>query len=346
MSEDEESEEESEEEEKQHQINKNKINQYNNYYDEFYKICNTIYTFNYNSDKFYELLDTYNEEDKLVKRGGIFEILIKFIYSFNNDTDVVYLNHEIPHDLKKKLMIPWQDNGIDILVKLKNMEYIPIQAKFRKGKNVISFKELSTFITQVEFISVIFKKCVIITNVYELSNIHKQLVHNINNKLLRPNSVELKTIYGNDFNNMLKNFFENIKNRIITQKGLKQIQTNTIYTESNIKKLKKLSIFNKLNKKTDYPVVVKNELGENIVIYYARDNFIRDRFINSEKFQNALLNGWKFNEIEPTTNEIEPTIRICSGIFENTGKKCTFKVKGGKNSEYCKKHKSQAKNCL
>ena len=59
---------------------------------------------------------------------------------------------------------------------------------------------------------------------------------------------------------------------------------------------KKAVIYAKPTEKTYYPVVVKDDFDEDVIIYYARDNFIKDRFINSKKFEKILDNGWSFED--------------------------------------------------
>lgn len=47
---------------------------------------------------------------------------------------------------------------------------------------------------------------------------------------------------------------------------------------------------------TNYPVLLLNNNGENVIVYYARDNYARNRFINTQKFQKALSGSWMFED--------------------------------------------------
>lgn len=48
-------------------------------------------------------------------------------------------------------------------------------------------------------------------------------------------------------------------------------------------------------RETNYPVYLTDHNGNNKVVYYAQDKSKVERFINSNKYQSALVNGWKFD---------------------------------------------------
>ena len=54
--------------------------------------------------------------------------------------------------------------------------------------------------------------------------------------------------------------------------------------------------FKNLGKETDYAVVLEDDFGNDVVVYYARDNPTRDRFMNTAKFEKALDFGWVFED--------------------------------------------------
>ena len=62
------------------------------------------------------------------------------------------------------------------------------------------------------------------------------------------------------------------------------------------KKINKTVFFKKIGKITSFPVYLQSPLtGENIVVYYAKDNYTRDRFKMSKKFEYAFTTGdWGF----------------------------------------------------
>jgi hypothetical protein len=53
--------------------------------------------------------------------------------------------------------------------------------------------------------------------------------------------------------------------------------------------------FNKPGKVTNYPVYLLDKNGEKVVVYYAKDNSKKTKFINTKKFERAQKNGWEFN---------------------------------------------------
>ena len=61
----------------------------------------------------------------------------------------------------------------------------------------------------------------------------------------------------------------------------------------NSKKELKPLLFNKPDIKTNYPVFLKKD-NKNIVVYYGRDAYSRSRFINSNKYKQALKQEWDF----------------------------------------------------
>ena len=61
------------------------------------------------------------------------------------------------------------------------------------------------------------------------------------------------------------------------------------------KKDKKISLFKKPTIKTNYPVYLSHpKTKKKTIVYYAKDNNQRDRFITSSKFNNAYNVGWDF----------------------------------------------------
>lgn len=48
-------------------------------------------------------------------------------------------------------------------------------------------------------------------------------------------------------------------------------------------------------RETRYPVYLTDHRGESQVVHYAGDKTKMNRFLNSNKYQSALLNGWRFS---------------------------------------------------
>jgi len=62
---------------------------------------------------------------------------------------------------------------------------------------------------------------------------------------------------------------------------------------------REISIFKKPGKETKYPVFLPDPVtGEDIVVYFAKDEFNRVRFTNSNKYQKALATGrWDWSVV-------------------------------------------------
>jgi hypothetical protein len=62
----------------------------------------------------------------------------------------------------------------------------------------------------------------------------------------------------------------------------------------------------KPKKRTNFPVKIEDEDGYEVVVYYAKDNYDRDRFKNTQKYKNAIEDPerWLFED-----NTQEPSVR-------------------------------------
>ncbi len=74
-------------------------------------------------------------------------------------------------------------------------------------------------------------------------------------------------------------------------------------------------IFKIPKKETKYPVYLLNDNGDHVVVYYARDNHVKYRFMNSMKFERASEEGWTFEDGTQGENFIlqEEEIVLVSG---------------------------------
>ena len=101
-----------------------------------------------NWEKFNQNLLELNKKEK----GNTFELFTKAyfkthpVYRFY---DEVWLLDEVPTNELKKLGIPSQDLGTDLIAK-NGKEYHAIQCKYHTDKNKsVSYKEVSTFLTML-----------------------------------------------------------------------------------------------------------------------------------------------------------------------------------------------------
>lgn len=147
----------------------------------------------------YTIAKDLNKKEK----GDLFELLTYYLFKLdpklNNQLQSIWLYADIPTKIINELNLPIKDKGIDLLAKI-NDEYYPIQCKFRQDANmVITWAELSTFFGLSFGMNQKVNKGFFVTNTYDLCN-----------EVIKSDKVE--TIYGDYFDELPKNFFNNIRN--------------------------------------------------------------------------------------------------------------------------------------
>ena len=84
-------------------------------------------------------------------KGDVFERLTQVYLltmpEYQSIISNVWLNYEVPRNILKKLNLPSEDFGVDLIAKTKRNEYWTIQCKFKSTNNALTYKELSTFST-------------------------------------------------------------------------------------------------------------------------------------------------------------------------------------------------------
>ena len=100
-----------------------------------------------NWKEFKSSLHTLDNKEK----GDAFELLTKYYLqldpTYKSLISNVWIHHEVPNPIRKKLNLPPQDMGIDIIAETKSGEYWAVQCKYRDDEsNALSWKEVSTFV--------------------------------------------------------------------------------------------------------------------------------------------------------------------------------------------------------
>lgn len=156
-------------------------------------------------EKINQFDDIYNVTKNLSKKekGDLFELLTYYLFKLdprlNNNLQNIWLYSNIPILIKKNLQLPMKDKGIDLLVQINN-DYYAIQCKFRqKYETIITWKEVSTFFGLTFGINNKIKGGFFVTNTYDLCN-----------EVIK--SIKVEPIFGDFFDNLPENFFENIVN--------------------------------------------------------------------------------------------------------------------------------------
>lgn len=57
-----------------------------------------------------------------------------------------------------------------------------------------------------------------------------------------------------------------------------------------------LVVFNRPGEETKFPVYLNDNKGKRVVVYYAKDSYKQRRFESTKKMEDAIKNGWYFND--------------------------------------------------
>ena len=98
------------------------------------------------------------------KKGALFEHLVKNIFQifYSNRFKAVYLYNEIPNQIIKKIGLPINDMGVDILCIDQKGEYCFVQCKYRADRGTTSYRSISTFLAFMGLFDV--KHYIFVTN--------------------------------------------------------------------------------------------------------------------------------------------------------------------------------------
>jgi hypothetical protein len=85
-------------------------------------------------------------------------------------------------------------------------------------------------------------------------------------------------------------------NRTLQYEGFTNMYMKEKIRKVKVSKNESKVKYNKPGKKTNFPVYLKDENDKEVVVYYARDKGMYNRFKKSNKYQRALENGWEFED--------------------------------------------------
>jgi superfamily II DNA or RNA helicase len=117
-----------------------------------------------------------NNKTKLGK-GNAFEELVKYYLQYKpvykSKLKNVWLFKEVPTAVLKKLNLPSNDQGIDIIAETHEKEYWAIQCKYLQDEDQkLSHRKISTFISLSTGIATNIKYCLVCTTVDEYANLY------------------------------------------------------------------------------------------------------------------------------------------------------------------------------
>ena len=90
------------------------------------------------------------------QKGDVFERLVQLYLltkpKYRTELSEVWLRSEVPANIRKRLNLPFTDEGIDLIVQTRDEKFWAIQAKFKSDpEKAPTYKELSTF-TNLAFV--------------------------------------------------------------------------------------------------------------------------------------------------------------------------------------------------
>jgi len=118
------------------------------------------------------------ENKTKLEKGKTFEILTKYYLEYNplynTKLKKVWLQNEIPSTLFKKLNLPTNDQGIDLIAETIEGDYWAIQCKYLQDEDqTLSHRAISTFISLSTGIANHIMHCLICTTVDDYANLYK-----------------------------------------------------------------------------------------------------------------------------------------------------------------------------
>ncbi len=113
-----------------------------------------------------------------LEKGEAFEQLTKYYLSYDpkykSKLKNVWLQKEVPSAVIKKLNLPLNDQGIDLIAETNNGEYWAIQCKYLQDEDQkLSHRKISTFISLSSGIANDISYCLVCTTVDEYADIYK-----------------------------------------------------------------------------------------------------------------------------------------------------------------------------
>lgn len=105
--------------------------------------------------------------------------------------------------------------------------------------------------------------------------------------------------YSNIYKMYIKEKYKKIKVEKVGRK--KQPKKEKVQKSAKVPKVPKVPKSKKVQYKrpvdvTDFPITLKDSSGKDVVVYYARDSYNMERFMDSVKYKKALEHGWEFSD--------------------------------------------------
>ena len=149
--------------------------------------------------------DVLNSKTKLEK-GNAFEELTKYYLSYNpvykSKLKTVWLQKEVPASILKKLNLPLNDQGIDLIAETNEGEFWAIQCKYLQDEDQrLSHRKISTFISLSTGVAENITYCLVCTTVDEYAELYK-------------GKSNIGFCNSEEWNKLDKSFFEWLRNKL------------------------------------------------------------------------------------------------------------------------------------
>jgi superfamily II DNA or RNA helicase len=128
-------------------------------------------------NSWFDFKEVLNSKTKLEK-GNAFEELTKYYLSYNpiykSKLKTVWLQKEVPASILKKLNLPLNDQGIDLIAETNEGEFWAIQCKYLQDEDQrLSHRNISTFISLSTGVAENITYCLVCTTVDEYAELYK-----------------------------------------------------------------------------------------------------------------------------------------------------------------------------
>lgn len=99
-----------------------------------------------------------------------------------------------------------------------------------------------------------------------------------------------------DFNNKIYILYKAYNNKIysLQEDDISELWVKKLKNPKNKPKKDNIVEYVKPAYITNYPVYLKDSNGNNVTVYYGKDNYAKNRFMETTKYKNAKKFGWRF----------------------------------------------------
>ncbi|HKF09697.1 MAG TPA: DEAD/DEAH box helicase family protein [Xanthobacteraceae bacterium] len=102
-------------------------------------------------DSWYDFWDQTKRLASKAEKGAVFERLTQLYLQtapiYRTELQNVWLLREVPPDVRKRINLPFRDEGADLIARTRHGEYWAIQAKFRGHNEPLNRQRLGTFLS-------------------------------------------------------------------------------------------------------------------------------------------------------------------------------------------------------